>query len=131
LTDAPFESHVMAPFSFHEQVQVLLEEQVPIFSFTFGVPCSSLIKQFKKNGSFVIGTATNPDEAHDLGKIAVDAIVCQGQEAGGHRGNFSSIDPLYGLFPLLALTREVVKLPLIAAGRGRNEFESCPRSRCR
>jgi nitronate monooxygenase len=43
-------------------------------------------------------------------------IVCQGQEAGGHRGNFSSYDPFYSLSPLLQLTRETVKTPLIAAG---------------
>ena len=81
LTDAPFESNVISPFSFHEQVEVLLEEKVPIFSFTFGLPSSCIIEQFKKKGSLVFGTATTPDEARDLEKIGVDAIVCQGQEA--------------------------------------------------
>jgi|JI10StandDraft_1071094.scaffolds.fasta_scaffold00578_10 nitronate monooxygenase len=116
LTDAPFDSNVMYPVSFHEQVEVLLEEKVPIFSFTFGLPSPAIIEQFKKEESLVFGTATTPDEADSLEKMGVDAIICQGQEAGGHRGTFSPYDPLYGLFPLLALTREVVKLPLIAAG---------------
>jgi nitronate monooxygenase len=116
LSDAPLDTTSLTPPSFDDQVQVILEEQVPIFSFTFGIPSPSLIERFKTQGSLIFGTATTPEEAEALANIGVDAIVCQGQEAGGHRGNFSSHDPLYSLLTLLLLTREKVKIPLIAAG---------------
>ncbi len=88
LSDAPLETYSKPP-SFNDQVQVILEEQVPIFSFTFGILASSLIKGFKIQGSLIFGTATTPEEAEELENAGVDAIVCQGQEAGGHRGTFS------------------------------------------
>ncbi len=102
--------------SFEEQVQVLLEENVSIFSFTFGIPSSAILKAFKEKGVVVIGTATTPEEAEKLEAAGVDAIVCQGKEAGGHRGNFSDKDPLYSLEDLLSLSVGRIKLPLIAAG---------------
>lgn len=117
LSDTPFEiAYSTKPLSFEDQVQVVLEEKVPVFSFTFGIAPPSLIGDFKTQGTLVFGTATTPEEAEALENVGVDAIVCQGQEAGGHRGTFSSYDPLYGLLILLALTKEKVKTPLIAAG---------------
>ena len=116
LSGDPFETAHPEPPSFKSQVEVILEEKVPIFSFTFGIPSSSIIKHFKAQGTLVCGTATTPEEAEQLEETGVDAIVCQGQEAGGHRGNFSSYDPLYGVLTLLSLTRTKVKTPLIAAG---------------
>jgi nitronate monooxygenase len=116
LSNTPFEADYFQPPSFENQVEVILEESVPIFSFTFGIPSSSLIKHFKAQGTLICGTATTPEEAQELENAEVDAIVCQGQEAGGHRGNFSSYDPLYGLLTLLSLTKEKVRTPLIAAG---------------
>jgi len=116
LSDTRFEAFHAKPPVFEEQVQAILEETVPVFSFTFGVPPSSVIENFKTQGSLVYGTATTPEEAKILENSGVDAIVCQGSESGGHRGNFSSHDPLYGLLTLLALTQEIVKIPLIAAG---------------
>lgn len=116
LSDTPFEIPTLSPPSFDAQAEVLLEESIPIFSFTFGIPSTSLIKRFKKQGTLVCGTATNPEEAILLEEAGVDAIVCQGTEAGGHRGNFSSPDPFYSLSTLLMLTKKRVKTPLIAAG---------------
>lgn len=116
LSNTPFETAYSQPPSFEEQIQVILEEKVPMFSFTFGIPSSSLIDRFKIQGTLVCGTATTPEEAEQLENAGVDAIVCQGQEEGGHRGTFSSYDPLYGLLTLLTLTKEKVKTPLIAAG---------------
>ncbi|MES2345389.1 MAG: nitronate monooxygenase [Chlamydiota bacterium] len=116
MSNTPFEGAVPSTPSFEEQVSVILEEKVPIFSFTFGIPSSSLIERFKNLETLIYGTATTPEEAQKLEEAGVDAIVCQGQEAGGHRGNFSSYDPFYSLAPLLTLAQEKVKTPLIAAG---------------
>ncbi len=116
LSDAPFETADFKPPSFDDQIAVILEEKVPVFSFTFGIPPSSIIERFKTQDTLIVGTATSPEEAEKLENAGVDAIVCQGQEAGGHRGTFSSQDSLYGLLTLLLLTKEKVKTSLIAAG---------------
>jgi nitronate monooxygenase len=116
ISQDPWNDPVTDSPCFEEQAEVLLEEKVPIFSFTFGCPSIDWIKRFQNQGCLVLGTATTPEEALQLEGLGVDAIVCQGQEAGGHRGNFSSYDPLYGLIPLLSLTKKTVKTPLIAAG---------------
>ena len=108
----------MPPFTFEEQVAVLLEEKVPVFSFTFGIPSPKIIQAFKSINTVVIGSATNLQEAVKLEKAGVDYIACQGSEAGGHRGTFigSFFD---GLIPALEFIRQLkgkVKVPLIGAG---------------
>ena len=72
--------------SFEDQLAVILEEKVPIFSFTFGVPSPEIIKELKRNHVIIVGTATTVDEAIELESKGVDAIVGQGSEAVGHRG---------------------------------------------
>ncbi|HSX25692.1 MAG TPA: nitronate monooxygenase [Chlamydiales bacterium] len=106
------------PPSFDKQVAVLLEERVPIFSFTFGIPPVSVIRDFHRHQAIVIGTATHPKEALALQEMGVDFIVCQGKEAGGHRGTFlgSAMESLSPTFELLQETKESIKRPLIAAG---------------
>jgi nitronate monooxygenase len=44
--------------SFEEQLAVVLEEQVPVFSFTFGLPSAKQLEALKRNRTVVIGTAT-------------------------------------------------------------------------
>jgi len=100
---------------------VLVEESVPVFSFTFGLPPCSQLKRLKAAGVMVIGTATCVREAVQLEAAGVDAIVAQGSEAGGHRGTwYSSGDfrsgcllPLRELLPAVATA---VRLPALAAG---------------
>src|SRR6185312_892484 len=51
---------IKAPFSpsFEAQMNILLEEKLPVFSFTFGIPSREWIDAFKKIDSKLIGTAT-------------------------------------------------------------------------
>jgi nitronate monooxygenase len=58
------------------------------------------------------------DEARWLEAKGVDAIIAQGNEAGGHRGNFLSSDltTQVGTFALLPQLVRAVKVPVIAAG---------------
>jgi nitronate monooxygenase len=68
--------------TFDDQLSVVIENAVPVLSFTFGIP--------SLNGydGFTIGTATTVAEAVALAAAGVDAVVAQGFEAGGHRGTF-------------------------------------------
>ncbi len=106
------------PFGFDEQLEVVIAERVPVFSFAFGVPDASKIERLKAGGTFVIGTATSVVEARALSAAGVDAIVAQGLEAGGHRATFahSFEDGMVPLGSLVAEIVNVVEIPVIASG---------------
>ncbi|ARB92010.1 NAD(P)H-dependent flavin oxidoreductase [Legionella longbeachae] len=111
---------VVQPYapSFSEQLKVLIEEKIPVFSYAFGLLDLAWISQFKKNHTILMGTATNLEEAYELEKSGIDALVAQGCEAGGHRGTFlgKAEDSLIGLFSLLPQLVDKLKIPVIAAG---------------
>lgn len=104
--------------SFEEQMDVIREEKVPIFSFTFGIPSINWIEDFKKNGIVLIGTATTIEEAKILEKHGVDAVIAQGSEAGGHRGTFigKAEEALTGISLLVPSVVKHITIPVIAAG---------------
>ncbi len=100
-----------------EQLDVVIEEGVPILSFTFGLLTKDQMLRLKQAKIKVIGTATCLKEAQLLEELGCDAIVLQGFEAGGHRGSFLDLNFAgIGLNSLLAQVRSNVKLPLIVAG---------------
>lgn len=68
---------------FEQQVAVVIEERVPVFSFTFGIPRDVQLEALRKSGAYLMGTATSPAEAMALQAAGVDAVVAQGWEAGG------------------------------------------------
>jgi nitronate monooxygenase len=103
---------------FPAQFEAVLAASAPIFSFTFGIPDSEALARLKARGIIVLGTATTVEEALQLERAGVDAIVAQGAEAGAHRGTF--LDSFEAsMFPTLELVRitvDAVKLPMIATG---------------
>jgi nitronate monooxygenase len=103
------------PDAFHDQLDVILQERAPVFSFTFGIPP---LDAAREAGVAILGTATTPREALLLARAGVHAVVLQGVEAGGHRGTFTGSfdDALVPLGELIAGAAEVVDLPLVAAG---------------
>lgn len=104
---------------FAGQIAVVIEEQVPIFSFTFGLLPTEIIAKLKHHKIKIIGTATTMREAMMLERSGVDAIVAQGSEAGGHRGSAFDTniqDALIGTMALVPQIVDVVKLPVIASG---------------
>ena len=101
-----------------ETADVLEEFKPPVVSFHFGLPSNDLMARVKSWGSRILSSATTVDEARFLEAHGVDAVIAQGLEAGGHRGNFLT-DDLETQLGTKALVREIVqavKMPVIAAG---------------
>ena len=101
-----------------EQIRAVLSANVPIFSFTFGIPAPDIVDAFRSTTTKLVGTATTIAEAIALEAAGMDAIVLQGAEAGAHRGTFlgSFEDAMIPLPRLLADATRLVSVPLIAAG---------------
>ncbi len=101
---------------FEEQVQAVLDENVVICSFTFGIPSADVIDRLKNNNVYVIGTATTLEEAKRVEQAGMQAVVLQGGEAGGHRGSFTEPMQLIDLHDLLQQVVGQISIPIIAAG---------------
>ena len=109
---APFRSR------FENQVEVILHQRPPVFSFMFGVPSADILEQCRRLGIVTVGAATTLDEAIFLEAAGVDLIIASGFEAGGHRPSFlaPAESSTIGTFVLVQLIKEKVKTPVIAAG---------------
>lgn len=106
------------PIRFEDQARVLLDANVPAFSFIYGIPPKEILDEAKRKGIITLGTATTPDEAVALDQAGVHVVVASGFEAGGHRGSFlrPAQDSLTGTFSLVPQTVDAVKVPVVAAG---------------
>jgi len=104
--------------SFEEQINVILEEKVPVFSFTFGLLDPTWISTLKAQHTMLMGTATTLKEARELEKSGIDMIVAQGREAGGHRGTFLGVaeEALLALPDLVSQLVDKLNTPIIASG---------------
>lgn len=92
-----------------KQIDVILEEQVPVFASGLGSP-ESIIPRAHARGMKVVGLVGNVRNARRVANSGADIIVAQGHEAGGHTGRIGT----------LALVPQVVDavhpLPVVAAG---------------
>lgn len=102
------------------KIEIVLEMKVPVFSVGLGNPGMELVKQCHSRKMKVIAMASRREEAVALANAGVDAVVAQGAEAGGHRGNFqkstSNPPPLVGTMVLLPEVVDTIRVPTIAAG---------------
>ena len=115
-TEIPTSKHLFE--TFYEQIKIVIEEKLPVCSFTFGVPSIELIAELKQHNIILMGTATTVEEAVEIEKLGMDMVVVQGSEAGGHRGDFMGEDQesLIGLMSLIPQVVDHVSIPVIAAG---------------
>jgi nitronate monooxygenase len=106
------------PVKFEDQVRVLLDAKVPVFSFIYGVPPKEILDECRAQGILTIGTATTPAEAVVLEQAGVDVVAASGFESGGHRGSFlrPSEESLTGTFSLVPQVVDAVSVPVVAAG---------------
>lgn len=115
--DAPVPVSNRTPFD--EQLCALVEEFRPeVVSFHFGLPEHRLLDRVRATGAKILSSATTVAEARWLEDHGCDAIIAQGLEAGGHRGNFLTEDiaTQLGTFALVPQVVDAVKVPVIAAG---------------
>lgn len=114
------EEDVKTPQLFEEQLQVLLDEEVPIISTAFGVLPENAMKQVKEKGITVITMVTTVNEAILAERSGADIIVAQGSDAGGHRSTFDVKQfpngANIGTFSLIPQVVDCVNVPVIAAG---------------
>lgn len=107
---------------YEAKVAILLQDPVPVVSFTFGCPDARVLRSFADAGTLTVVTVTSVDEALTAEERGAAAVCLQGVEAGGHQSSHVD-DPQrdgsgagVGLLSLVAQAREAVRLPLIAAG---------------
>lgn len=106
------------PYSYYTNViDTILELQVPIVSFHFGLPDEETARRLKSAGIVIIAAVTSTEEAMMAESAGASLIVAQGIEAGGNRGTFTQGPlPEVGLISLLPQVIDSVKIPVIAAG---------------
>jgi enoyl-[acyl-carrier protein] reductase II len=91
-------------------VEVVIEEAVPVVISSVGAP-DVYTKILHEAGIKVFHAISTPRHARKAEEVGVDAVVCEGYEAGGHKG-FTELTTLV-LTPMVA---DAVKIPVIAGG---------------
>ena len=109
IPDVRVERPVLTWDQIKQQVDIILEEHVPVFAAGLGNP-GWVVPRAHAQGTKVIGVVGNVKNALRLAEAGVDIIVAQGHEGGGHTGRIGT----------LALVPQVVDaaspIPVLAAG---------------
>lgn len=114
------DTHGSSDDGYEAKLAVLLDDPVPVVSFTFGCPSRDVLDAFDRVDTFTIVTVTTAEEAQTAQWCGADAVCVQGIEAGGHQGTHRD-DPQndgtgIGVLSLITQVRETVQLPVLAAG---------------
>ncbi len=104
--------------SWHDKLDVLRAQPVPLISFTFGIPSPADLAALRATGALLVQSVTTVDEARAAAEAGVDALAVQSSAAGGHS---ATLDPRRDIVDvplpdLVAAVRNSVSLPVIAAG---------------
>ncbi|TXI15645.1 MAG: nitronate monooxygenase [Pedobacter sp.] len=110
-TDKPFGVNVPLLYPDIDQImKIIVEEGVKIVFTSAGNP-ATWTGFLKNEGITVAHVIANKKFARKAEDCGVDAIVAEGFEAGGHNGREETTT-----FCLLPMIREIVSIPLLAAG---------------
>src|SRR5262249_39410135 len=110
-TDRPLNVSLITILANEAQIQVCIDERVPVVSFHWGHPPRDFIARLHDAGIKVweqVGSVEAAQQAVDAG---IDLIVAQGSEAGGH--NYGCL-PTFVLVP--SILEAVAPTPVLAAG---------------
>lgn len=109
LTDRPFAVNVlMIHWEIEKIADVVTQAQVPFVTTGAGNP-AAYMDRWQAAGIRVMPVVGSAVMARRMEKIGADAIICEGQEAGGHIGSLSTM-------VLLPQVVQAVSVPVIAAG---------------
>ncbi|MBJ18515.1 MAG: nitronate monooxygenase [bacterium] len=115
LKEAPGEEEVMGSWIEQgkswagSQVEVILEEGVPVFASGLGTP-APFAQELKANGVTILALVGTVHAAEQVAADGADYVVAQGTEAGGHTGRIGTLALLPQVIDAAAPT------PVIAAG---------------
>jgi len=99
----------LAPDYVRRQMEVVLEERVPVFASGLGNP-APFVPQLHRNGTRVMALVGNVKNARRVAEGGADVVVAQGYEAGGHTGRVGTM----ALVP--QVVDAVAPKPVVAAG---------------
>ena len=109
LTEKPFGVNIMLMNPEADEIaKIIAEERVPLVTTGAGSP-GRFIPMWKDAGCIVIPVVSSLSLAVRMERTGADAVIAEGQEAGGHIGEMTSLV----LWPLLS---ENLSIPVIAAG---------------
>ncbi len=115
LTDKPFAVNVVVGRGEDMKysgkiVDVLVEEKVPAAIVSVGRP-DTYTEILKDAGIAVLHAISTPRHAQKARQAGVDAVICEGYEAGGHKG-FTELTT----FVLTPMAADAVDIPVVAGG---------------
>ena len=110
-TDRPFGVNVPMLYPDIEKIMdIIVEENVKIVFTSAGNP-KTWTQFLKDKGIKVVHVVSSVKFALKAEAAGVDAVVCEGFEAGGHNGREETTT-----FTLIPMVKQKVKIPVIAAG---------------
>ena len=110
-TDKPFGVNVPMLYPDIEKIMdIIIEEGVQIVFTSAGNP-KTWTSFLKEKGITVVHVVSSVKFALKAEAAGVDAVVCEGFEAGGHNGREETTT-----FTLIPMVKEQVQIPVIAAG---------------
>ena len=93
-----------------DHINLVIKEKIPIVITSAGNP-SVWTKKLKSHNIIVVHVVSSVKFAFKAIDAGVDALVCEGFEAGGHNGKDETTT-----FCLIPLIKKNIQIPLIAAG---------------
>ena len=115
LTSAPFAVNIVAGVGealvySRKMVEVVLEEAVPVSIVSVGRP-ETYTQVLKDAGVKVLHAISTPRHGQKAEAAGVDAVICEGFEAGGHKG-FTELTT----FVLTPMVADAVSIPVVTGG---------------